>query len=355
MRWTLICRVVDNFGDVGFAWRLAADLAGRGEQVRLAIDDARALAWMAPQVAAGVRVVDWDAASAVASDVLVETFGCGWPERVSAELSTAAARPVCVNVEHLSAESFVARSHGLPSPRFTAEGESLPNWFFYPGFGAGTGGLLREPTLLERRQAFGDGRDWLADLGIEREDGERCVSLFCYPEAPVDALLDALSTAPTLVLLTPGAATDQALARLGPGGRRGRLRAVSLPSLSQADFDRLLWSCDLDFVRGEDSLVRAIWAGTPFVWQAYVQQDGAHRAKIEAFLDLFLVDASTTLATGVRRLFAAWNGLADAAALQPIEGIDFIEWAAHCRSWRDRLAVQSDLSSALIAFVASTR
>src|SRR5688572_29527624 len=115
MRWTLLCRVVDNFGDVGFAWRLAADLAGRGETVCLGVDDARALAWMAPGGKAGVEVVAWDEATALGSDVLVETFGCGWPKRVAAELAAGTARPVCVNVEHLSAEDFVERSHGLPS------------------------------------------------------------------------------------------------------------------------------------------------------------------------------------------------------------------------------------------------
>ena len=77
MRWTLLCHVVDNFGDIGFAWRLAADLAARGEQVCLAIDDARALVWMAPDGAAGVEVVAWDTATVVASDVLVETFDEG--------------------------------------------------------------------------------------------------------------------------------------------------------------------------------------------------------------------------------------------------------------------------------------
>jgi uncharacterized repeat protein (TIGR03837 family) len=355
MHWTLLCRVVDNFGDVGFAWRLAADLAGRGEQVCLAIDDARALAWMAPDGAAGVEVLAWDAVTAGASDVLVQTFGCGWPDQVSQALAAGRARPVCINVEHLSAEPFARRSHGLPSPRFTPEGEPLPTWYFYPGFGEGTGGLLREPSLLERRQAFGDGRAWLAGLGIDRADGERCVSLFCYPDAPVDALLDALATAPTLLLLTPGAATDRTLAALGPGGRRGPLRAVAMPPLSQDDFDRLLWSCDLDFVRGEDSLVRAIWSGRPFVWQAYVQQDGAHGAKVDAFLDRLLADAPPALATSVRRLFSAWNGLAGAAMAQDLDGVDLDAWGARCRSWRDRLAAQPDLTRALMAFVASRR
>ena len=352
MLWTLLCRVVDNLGDVGFAWRLAADLAGRGEEVRLCVDDARALAWMAPGGMAGVEVVAWNDATALGSDVLVETFGCGWPERVAAELTAQTARPVCVNVEHLSAEAFVVRSHGLPSPRFASDGTAIPSWFFYPGLAAGTGGLLREPGLLERRLAFGDGRAWLAGRSIERAQDERCIGLFCYPEAPVETLLDALSAAPTLILLAAGAATERALAALGPEGRRGRLRAVAMPPLAQEDFDRLLWSCDLNFVRGEDSLVRAFWAGAPWVWQAYRQQDGAHEAKIRALLDLYLADAPPALASDLRRLFQAWNGLGEGGA-PLLEGIDPDEWAAHSRRWRDRLAASVDLTSQLMAFVAS--
>jgi uncharacterized repeat protein (TIGR03837 family) len=355
MRWTLLCRVVDNFGDIGFAWRLAADLAGRGETVSLAVDDASALAWMAPEGAVGVEVVAWDLASVVASDVLVETFGCGWPERIAAELPAGAARPVCVNVEHLSAEGFVERSHGLPSPRFTADGAPLPTWYFYPGFSAETGGLLREPSLLSRRQAFGNGRAWLAGLGIERREEERCVSLFCYANPAVDALLSALSTEPTLLLLTPGPATRQALEHLGPEMRRGRLRAVTLPAMAQADFDRLLWSCDINFVRGEDSLVRALWAGAPFVWQAYVQDDAAHAAKVAALLERFLAGAPTELAAGVRRLFSAWNGLAGSTAAPDIAAVEPAEWAAQCRRWRDGLAALPDLGSALLGFVVSKR
>ena len=356
MRWSLFCRVVDNFGDIGFAWRLAADLAGRGEDVRLVVDDASALAWMAPVGAPGVEVVDWQAATAATSDdVLVETFGCGLPDSVAADLSTLANRPVRVNVEHLSAELFAARSHGLPSPRLTADGEPLPTWYFYPGFTPETGGLLREPGLLRQRQDFGDGRAWLAARGIARGRQERCVSLFCYRNAAADALLDALADEPTLLLLTPGPATEQALALLGPGLRRGELRAVTLPALSQPEFDRLFWSCKLNFVRGEDSLVRALWAGSPFVWQAYVQDDRAHAAKVEAFLGWFLTGAPAGLASDLRRVFGAWNGLREPDTGGSMSLPDPGEWEQHCRLRRDQLAAQHELTGALLDFVASKR
>ena len=355
MRWSIFCRVVDNFGDVGFAWRLAADLAGRGHAVCLAVDDPRALAWMAPNGASGVEVVAWDDEAAALGDVLVETFGCGFPEQVVAKLKTAQARPVCINVEHLSAEAFVERSHGLPSPRFSEAGEPRPTWFFYPGFNERTGGLLREPGLLERRHNFGDGLDWLAANGIERREGERCVSLFCYRNPAVDALLNALAEEPTVLLLTPGVATDQGLAFLGPRLQRGALRALRVPALTQPEFDRLLWSCDLNFVRGEDSLARAIWAGAPFVWQIYSQDDGAHAAKLDAFLDRFLHGAPAPLAAGIREMFARWNGMREGAEATRFALPDATAWAAHCRAWRDRLATQRDLTVGLLEFAASKR
>ena len=356
MQWSLFCRVVDNFGDVGVAWRLAADLAARGERVRLVIDDASALAWMAPTGAAGVDVVQWDDGEAPGSDAWVETFGCGWPAASAIRLAAMREPPVCIDLEHLSAEDFVARSHGLPLPRFNDAGEPLPSWVFYPGFDASTGGLLREQALLERRAAFGDGRAWLATRGIERHAGERCVSIFCYANNALDAMLDALADRPTLLLLAPGAATTQAMALLDKNGRRGPLRAIVLPCLSQTDFDHLLWSTDLNFVRGEDSFARAMWPGVPFVWQAYPQGDGAHRAKIEAFLAAFLSGAAEGLAANVAEVFRRWNGsspLLDPTS--PLRLPDASAWAVHCERWRARLAEQPGLTTALLGFVTSKR
>ena len=355
MQWSIFCRVVDNFGDIGVAWRLAADLGNRGEQVRLVVDDALALAWMAPGGARHVEIAAWADGEAPNSDIWIETFGCGWPDDAAARLAAMAKPPLCIDVEHLSAEPFVARSHGLPLPRFNAAGEVLPIWFFYPGFDARTGGLLREPGLLERRRTFGDGRAWLAAQGIDRREDERCVSLFCYDGAPIEAMLQALVATPTLLLLTPGPATLQVDTLLAQGLGRDRLRTVRLPLLSQVDFDALLWSVDLNLVRGEDSFVRAMWAGVPFVWQAYPQDDGVHAAKVDAFLSAFLAGAPDEVAGPVRDLYARWNGTSRTGASTPLRLPDSPAWAGQCMRWRDRLAALPDLTTSLLGFVASKR
>lgn len=347
MRWDLFCRVVDNYGDIGVCWRLAVDLAQRGEQVRLWADDLSALAWMAPDGAAGVDARPWDDAAAQAEpgEVVVEAFGCEVPAGFVARMAARDRAPVWLNLEYLSAEPWVARCHGLPSPQLSGPGSGLTKWFFYPGFEAGTGGLIREAGLMERRRAF-DARAWRAGLGLEPAPGERCVSLFCYPAAPVEALLRWLGAQPTLLLLTQGPARRPAHEALGRGGV-SNVRTVDLPWLTQTDFDHLLWACDLNFVRGEDSAVRALWAGQPFVWQFYPQADGAHAAKLEAFLDRYLDRAGDALARPLRILWRAWNGLGPWPARTPVPS----GWFEHSRRWRDAQSLEADLGTQLLAFV----
>ncbi len=351
MQWDLFCRVVDNFGDVGFGWRLAAELAARGENVRLWLDDASALAWMAPEGARSVSVRRWSEATAAVTsgEVVVETFGCGLPDPFLAQMAARPRPPVWINLEYLSAEAFAQRNHGLPSPHHDGPGAGLRQWYFYPGFTAASGGLLRESSLADRRQRFSRAA-WLESVAVDRGQpgSTRLVSLFCYQNLALPALLDALQAEPTLLLVTVGRAAFQVERELGPRLERGGLRAVVLPRLRQVDYDHLLWSCDLNLVRGEDSFVRAQWAGVPFVWQIYPQQDGAHIGKLDAFLDLYVRGASDALADELRAVFAAWNGLAGWPRLPPMA-----DWRAHCEAWRATLSAQTDLGDRLQAFASS--
>ena len=130
--WDIYCRVIDNLGDAGVCWRLAAGRAARGQRVRLVLDDAAPLGFMAPGGAPGVEVLPWPG-PAVVGDVVVEAFGCDPPEATVAAMAARALTSVWLNLEYLSAEPYVERSHGLPSP----QRNGLTKWFFYPGFSAG--------------------------------------------------------------------------------------------------------------------------------------------------------------------------------------------------------------------------
>ena len=85
-------------------------------------------------------------------DVVIGAFACAVPEPILALMAERAAKdaaPVWINLEYLSAEPYVARSHGLPSPVMSGPGKGLTKHFFYPGFTPETGGLLREAVLFD--------------------------------------------------------------------------------------------------------------------------------------------------------------------------------------------------------------
>ena len=355
VHWDLFCRVIDNLGDAGVCWRLAADLAARGESVRLVIDDATPLARLAPGGAAGVEVLPWrdDVALPGAVDVVVEAFGCDPPMRYVEQMARTTRPPCWINLEYLSAEPHAARSHGLPSPQGSGPGAGLTKWFFLPGFTADTGGLLREPTLLAACEAFE--RDaWLQVMGWTRRHDEQVSVLFSYEHPGIAAWLAAMAAMPTLLLVPRGPAQEMVRRVLGPGLQSRGLRALLLDWLPQAQFDRLLWSADLNVVRGEDSLVRALWAGAPFVWQLYPQRDGVHRRKLQAFLERWLADGAVAPPAGVAELFVWWNDDPDACSVVP-PWPQPAAWRDAVHGWRQQLTATSDLTTRLIGFVAGKR
>jgi len=380
MLWDVFCRVIDNFGDIGVCWRLCADLAARGHSMRLWVDDSSALDWMAPgartQQWPGVTVFDWAQANdsdllekLPMADVWIEGFGCeiatefvatffdnAWPDKEKHSKP-----PAWVNLEYLSAESYVERCHGLPSPVMHGPAKGWTKHFYYPGFTGGTGGLLRESSVTSAPTAWDDEfrRQWLTAHGVEWS-GERLISLFCYePAALTQALADWMrADCPTLLLVTPGRAAravDAALTKArrlaGLDERNDSLRLHHLPLMTQPDFDGLLSCCDLNLVRGEDSLVRALWAGKPFIWQIYPQEDSAHVEKLAAFMDCMGANEQ------IRQLHADWNGVPpDAlgvcrAATMDWSRLPLAEWEIAVQKWRGNLIEHTDLASGLIRFI----
>ena len=374
LHWDVFCRVIDNFGDIGVCWRLATQLAGQGQRVRLWVDDASALAWMAPQGCPGVEVRDWHApppgAQEAPTDVMVEAFGCEIaPEFIASAAYQASARgqkPVWINLEYLSAESYVERCHALPSPVLHGPAAGWTKWFFYPGFTPATGGLLRETDLLARQAQF-DRSAWRHAHGAECSTAANpapahghWISLFCYEPPALPALLAQCAQAdhPTRLLVTPGratAATQAALAQIKhqnslqtPPEKRNQLSISYLPPVPHSAFDEMLWACDLNLVRGEDSLVRALWAGQALVWQIYPQDDNAHHDKLQAFLDWLQAPPS------LRQFHAAWNGI-EALPLPPLDDATLHEWAVCIQAARTRLLAQSDLVSQLMGWCEQKR
>jgi uncharacterized repeat protein (TIGR03837 family) len=367
-RWDIFCKVVDNYGDIGTCWRLAQQLASEHDAgVRLWVDQLQSFAQLCPAVSPDadqqrvgrIEIRRWrsDFPSVEVADVVIEAFACELPESYIAAMARQAVAPVWINLEYLSAEAWVEGCHRLSS---LPTKWPLTKYFFFPGFTAGTGGLLRERDLLGNRIAFDSAAEaeFCCSVGVPpRSRDELRVSLFCYKNAALPDLLQCWADGQVAVtaLATPGPAADQAADWFGepflPGTplRRSSLTAYALPFLPQAGFDRLLWACDVNFVRGEDSFVRALWAGRPFVWQIYPQAEEAHLVKLEAFLSRYLpyFEASDV----VRRCWHAWNGKGDIASVWPdfVANRKAIEQQG--KVWASTLDRTGDLADNLVCFV----
>ncbi|WP_322991146.1 elongation factor P maturation arginine rhamnosyltransferase EarP [Limnohabitans sp.] len=352
--WDIFCTVIDNHGDLGVCWRLTRQLRDAGQRVRLWVDDASALAWMAPTAhqEPGIEVRPWADASQASTlqalppaDVWVEAFGCDIPEALVAHaVATRAEQPRWINLEYLSAEDWVPRMHQLPSPIMSSPAKGWTKTFFYPGFTPDTGGLLREADLLARQQRF-DRMAWREQHAPNLPPNGLLISLFCYEPAALPQLLAQLVGTPHHLLVTPGrplAAVQQALASMAE-----QPNWSALPYTDQNGFDEMLWACDLNFVRGEDSLVRALWAGQPFIWHIYPQDDNAHHAKLEAFLNCIQAPES------LRKAQRVWNGV-EAREWPVIDSNLLADWSTSTQAARQSLFQQHDLVRQLIVHVANT-
>jgi uncharacterized repeat protein (TIGR03837 family) len=372
-RWDIFCKVVDNFGDAGVCWRLARQLAAEHAlDVTLWLDDLAPLARIAPgidparesQRVSGVMARRWAQSfeGIPAADVVVEAFGCGLPEPYLAAMAERRSAPVWFVLEYLSAEDWVEEAHALPSPHPRLP---LSRRFWFPGFTPKTGGLLRERGLADARDAFrrddAATRAFWSSLEMPPIASEEMrVSLFCYPNPQLPALLDAWANgdAPVTCVVPEGVAVD-ALDRWSGGNVprpgsplvRGSLAVHAIPFLAQDEYDRLLWLCTLNFVRGEDSFVRAQWAGHPFVWHIYPQGENAHWGKLDAFVDRYAAGLSPASAVALRRVWQSWNGVPGEGPI----GAAWREFAAarpallrHAEAWAAQLAALPDLADGLV-------
>ena len=360
----IFCKVIDNYGDIGVSWRLARQMANEfGLGVRLWVDDLASFVKLYPEADAaldtqrccGVEVRFWCGAfpEVEPADLVIDAFGCVLPASYLAAMP--AHQSVWINLEYLSAENWVEGCHKLPSPR-----PPLTRYFFFPGFTKKTGGLLLERDLLERRDAFlHDPLQQLAfwqSLGMAMPAADTLkISLFAYENEALASLFDAWAKGAenVLCLVPEGRIVPQVEGYFcgEAGGRRvrGNLEVRVLPFVEQQRYDELLWACDVNFVRGEDSCVRAQWAGKPFVWQIYPQHDAAHWPKLQAFLDLYAAPLSLKTTQATQGLWRAWNGEGSAGegwcAFVAARG----ELDARAQAWARELS-ENNLTLNLLAF-----
>lgn len=368
----ILCRVVDNLGDIGFVYRLARALSElpNAPELRLVVDDLAAFASICPginpsvgyQRAGSWEVVRWNNPGSAAETVYrekkptisLECYACGrpdWFERLLFDPSNDARR-FLVNLEYLTAEEWSVDYHLLPS---LTRSPSVHKAVFMPGFRPGTGGLLQDAAFLSaidtrsseagkhalRRGLLGlapypDASLFPEILPLPRQSpipsttplpGDLVRSfwfvLFSYEHDFSTLIGDLSSLSPAsdgrhiVVFLASGRSADPFLCEWNRAGCP--FPVVALPMLPQQTWDRLLVSSDFSIVRGEESLSRAALAGNPFLWDCYPFTDkegdlSGHYPKIKALhgllRDAFAEAGDTTEdETGNESGYKSWERL----------------------------------------------
>lgn len=323
-RLDLFCKIVDNYGDIGVCWRLAKQLKQEhGLSVTLWIDDLAAAQRIIPllvldhpiQTLDQINIAAWhnDTCFDAAAPIVLEAFGCGLPDQYLVLMQP---ESIWINVEYLSAEPWVEGVHGRSSKLGT-----LTRHFFFPGFKEHTGGLIREAGTIHNNQEIATSTVSRSKFFHHLElppppENTRKISLFSYPNAPIQKLLHILAAVPqpticyvpeTSILPIVADFFGHKSVQAGDVLEINRLCVHVLPFLSQADYDKLLSICDINFVRGEDSWVRAIWAQKPFIWQPYVQSEDTHLVKLNAFMQFYFSEADLATQQAAIALHQQWS------------------------------------------------
>lgn len=368
----LFCKVIDNFGDIGVCWRLARQLHHEfGLSVRLWVDDLESFRYLCPELlpdlprqnCRGVEVRKWCESAPVLEphDLVIEAFACDPPETFVAAMASREPRPIWINLEYLSAENWVEGCHGLASPHPRLP---LTKYFFFPGFTAATGGLLCENQLREQCHQFQSDpkrqADYWRSLQLPPPQADELrVSLFAYENAAVTSLLDAMAASDRAItcLLPLSRVASSVFAWLGVDSaapyqrfQRGSLSVVVLPFVEQPLYDQLLCACDINFVRGEDSLVRAQWAARPLVWHIYPQDDEAHLIKLDALLDRYCLGLDAGAAEALRLLWHGWNHQQDVSRAWHLVCQHHNALTRHAAQWAGQLAALGDLAGNMLQF-----
>ncbi|MDO4938060.1 MAG: elongation factor P maturation arginine rhamnosyltransferase EarP [Sutterellaceae bacterium] len=364
----MFCRVIDNFGDAGIAWRLAQSLTREnGWQVRLIIDDRKTLAAMVPEVkidtepqtVQSVAIDAWENALVGApADVVIELFSCFLPEDYEAAINAARnaetpKNPVVLALDYLTAERYAEESNGLqsPHPRY-----GYPKTFLFPGFSEKTCGVIYEAVLADKVRSFKESKRKTEVLKSFGADANHPFTLFffTYPQPVIEELAKALvdDKRPIQMLCAPGAATEKLISKLETLKDSDHIRVVRMPMVPQAEFDEVLMSCDAALVRGEDSTMRAQLLGVPLIWMLYPQEEDTHLVKLAAFSKIY----TEALPCEAREAWASvseWiNGKPDAQSAWSAWRDAFEGMVKGAKMWQETLLSRTSLTVRLTQIVA---
>ncbi len=310
----IFCHVVDNFGDIGVVYRFARTMKAffPKTRIRVFVDDLKTFKAICAPINQDKIIQEHDNITWIdltklddelvnrlgISELIFETFACEIPP-VYMKRAYYQSR-LLINLEHLSAEAWVEGYHEKES--LLPEGK-LKKYYFMPGFTENTGGIipnLFSPVVINSaRERLEMIKKYLTEqqnaVTVMNEDSI-FGSVFTYTRNIERLLKDCFALSKPVILLSFGDKTSgsfrNALKKLNSTTGEAHVTTIQncsiieMQFLPQQEYDLLLQLMDFNIVRGEDSLTRAVLAGKPFIWNAYIQDNCYQVVKVEALCSI---------------------------------------------------------------------
>lgn len=304
----IFCEIIDNYGDIGVVYRTAKELQKIFPKSKIRaflnrLDEFKKINSqvldLPSQNIDGIEYITFDylrdnANELLTAQVIIEAFGCQIPEEYM-EIAYDNSE-LLINLEYLSAEDWIEDFHLQSSPLGRGK---LKKVFFMPGFTEKSGGVIADSNYLERIQRVLENKEfyekkYLSD--IEDRENKIVGTLFSYEKNFTPLLEDLKKLDKDVVILAMGEKTQDSLRKILKNFsiedfrnslKYGKIEIRFLNFLNQEEYEELINTVDFNFVRGEDSFIRAVLTGKPYMWHIYCQEEYAHMDKIEGFLDKY--------------------------------------------------------------------
>ena len=280
----IFCEVIDNYGDVGVAYRLAREFKRiyPNKQLRFIISKTEELDLI--KKAEDITIIAYKNIDKIETpaDLVIETFACNIPETyMNKALKTS---KLIINLEYFSSENWVDDFHLQES----FLGGNLKKYFFIPGLSEKSGGIILDKEFLDRKNKVQENKEYYLKQFNINENYDLIISVFSY-EKNFDNFLETLQKLDkkVLLLLLSEKTQKNFIKYFDNNNYYDKIKAVKLPFFTYDKYEKLLALCDINLVRGEDSFVRALLLAKPFLWHIYPQDENAHIIKLESFLEKY--------------------------------------------------------------------
>ena len=280
----IFCEVIDNYGDVGVAYRLAREFKRiyPNKKLRFFISQTEEINLI--KKSNDIEIIAYEDISKIedSADLIIETFACEIPKKYMDKALKNS--KLIINLEYFSAENWVDDFHLQES----FLGGNLKKYFFIPGLSKKSGGILLDNEFLERKKKVEENRKHYLQKFEIKEEYDLIGSVFSY-EKNFDSLINELKKLDKKVLLLILSEKTQKnfIKYFDNSDNYDKIKAMKLPFFTYDKYEELLSLCDFNLVRGEDSFVRALLLGKPFLWHIYPQKENTHIKKLNSFLEKY--------------------------------------------------------------------